>query len=306
MTNKPSFRIFKMVKGKKKVVHTFESDNYETAYIYFQDYFDRYLKEPDCKDKYYFEIIHEYIGPDGKKYDDLHKFLFDGPDYKYDKECRYYDISKIKCFKKSTDIKKIAQESKEAVHKVISKSKEMLDYYQYLVGLLENTDIKTAPEEQMDEITRGITKFYDLEHDVENYTNMINDKHQISEYWSIDYHMLEDLKYNIPLLIKKGHTYPAYYDEKVKGTNKKPWDLWKEDLKELLLNVNLYLYYKNYGHIDNNDKQLVAVHKKYKDTIPIYPGTKRDIDYTKLYELMQKHWNYVWDWIKEYGQALWD
>ncbi len=298
---KPSFRIFKISKGKKKVLHRFQSDNYETAYQYFEDYFKKYLEEPDSTDKYYFEIIHEYFGPDGKKYDDEHEY-----DLKYDKELRDYDKSSIECFRKNVNFNKTSQEFSDAVRKAKDKYVEMIDYYWYLVRLLKSTDLDTAPKEQMDEITHGITKFYDLQYDVENYTNMINDKHQISEYWNIDYHMIEDLKYNLPLLIKKGHTYPAYYDEKAKGTNKKPWTLWKEDLKELLLNVNLYLYYRSFGHIDKDDKQLVAVHKKYKNTIPIHPGTKRDIDHSKLNELVQKHWDYVWDWIKKYGQALWD
>ena len=301
MNYKPSFRIFKIVRGKKKIIHRFESDNYETAYQYFEDYFKRYLEEPDSNDKYYFEIVHDYFGPDGKKYDDEHEY-----ELKYDKELREYDISKIDCFKDSVNIQKLSNDSAGIVHDIINKTREMQDMCFYITRLLKSTDLKTAPEKQINEITDSISKFYDLEHDVKNYISMIKEKHQISEYWSIYNHILDDLKYNIPLLIKNSHGYPACYDELAKGTNKKPWTLWKEDLKELLLNINLYLYYENYGIPDKDDKQMAAIHKKYKNTIPIYPGTKRDIDYVKLNELTEKHWNYIWDWMKEKGRGLWD
>ena len=304
MNYKPTFRIFKIVKGKKEIVHRFESDNYETAYQYFTNYYNQNLSN-DTENKYYFEIVHDYFGLDGKKYDDEHKY-----EYTYDKELREHDISKIDYFKKEVVIpnllQKLSSDSAGIVHDIINKTKEMQDMYFYIVRLLKSTDLKTAPEKQMDEITDSISKFYDLEHDVKNYINMIKEKHQISEYWSLYNHILDDLKYNIPLLIKNSHGYPGCYDELAKGTGKKPWTLWKEDLKELLLNINLYLYYEGYGIPDKDDKQMKAIHKKYKNTIPIHPGTKRDIDYVKLNELTEKHWDYIWDWMKEKGQGLWD
>jgi hypothetical protein len=44
----------------------------------------------------------------------------------------------------------------------------------------------------------------------------------------------------------------------------------------------------------------------YRKTIPYKPGTYEEINYTKLSKLQKKYWNKIWNWVKEYGESLWD
>jgi hypothetical protein len=39
--------------------------------------------------------------------------------------------------------------------------------------------------------------------------------------------------------------------------------------------------------------------------MPYYEGTKDDIDYGRLKELLDKYWYNIWDWVKENGNQLW-
>ena len=302
MNELPKFRIYK--KGKKKFIDEFEAKDYNNAYEIFSVIITKY---PDYQSgKYYFQIVHEYIDSDGKKYDDLHEFLVGGhEDKKYDKESRKYDQDKIKWYLKNTDATKIYVNLSKAVNPVLVKMEEFLRLCNEIKNLIDGTNLNTAPEEQMDEIIHKTMKCDDIRHDLENWESLITKKHQISEWWSIDYHMLEDLEYNLPILIKKSHTYPACFDETVKGTDKKPWDAWKDELRKLLLHVRLYNYYRDHGHVDSKNKVMLKIHKEYKDTLPYHKGS-RDFDYVKLMELTKQHWDAIWDWMKEYGQALWD
>lgn len=148
---------------------------------------------------------------------------------------------------------------------------------------------------------------------------MEND-HAIGEWWSLDTHMLDDLRYNLPLLIKHHIGCPTFMCEKarqqIESEENSPnynsdemnlaMKMWEDELNGLLEHVLLYTYYSNYGIIGEKEKDLQEIDKKYKDTIPYKPGTNNAIDYQKLSELERKHWNAIWDWIKENGEALWD
>lgn len=302
---KPSFRIFKMCNGKKKVAHVFESDNYDTALKYFQEYYEFNLKDKDPDSKYYFEMVREYFCVDDKdnilkKYDDLHPHK-----YTYTNESRKMDIAEINHFMKNLK-SNIAHDTYEQIKVIENTLAKFVAQHQATLKLIQHTDVKTAPEEQMDKITQDIRKTDELKGQLENYINLIKDKHEYNEWWSIDYHMLNDLRYNLPILIKKLHGYPTFLEEHAKKEGKEPFEIWKDELKNLLLNVNLYLYYSSYGHVDKDDKQLQEIHKEYKDTIPIHEGTRHDIDYLELGKLTNKHWDFIWDWMKKYGQSLWD
>jgi hypothetical protein len=81
---------------------------------------------------------------------------------------------------------------------------------------------------------------------------------------------------------------------------------WKRELLELRNNIMLYLYYDNCGIIDENDYKMIAIDSVYRKTIPYKPGTYKEINYIKLSKLQKKYWNKIWNWIKEYGESLWD
>ena len=83
-------------------------------------------------------------------------------------------------------------------------------------------------------------------------------------------------------------------------------ELWREELIKFLENVLLYKYYDGYGIVDEKDKQMVEIHKKYESTLPYVKGTYKQLEYSKLRELINKHWEFICDWMKEHGRDLWD
>ena len=162
-------------------------------------------------------------------------------------------------------------------------------------------------------------------------------KHNRNESWSLDSHILDDLRHNLQLIIddvekgpagipndmcikalKEKHKNDPNFDIE-KAYNANPniiWDeegvmdlatnMWISTLKTGLLNVKLYCYYADYGIIDEkNDKDMIEIHEKYASTIPYVPGTYKEIDYQKLAKMTEKCWNSIWNWIKEHGQSLW-
>ena len=154
---------------------------------------------------------------------------------------------------------------------------------------------------------------------------MLKHKHQYGEYWSLDSHILDDLKWNIPLLNKHAHGIAMPYidkavcemhkDEKdfdIREWNKTHHEYTNEEEKlavkyqeesrnELLKHVKLYEYYRDHGVTD--DKEL---DKKWHFTLPIKKGTYDHFDYKKLDALRLKHWNKIWEWMRMYGETLWD
>ena len=70
---------------------------------------------------------------------------------------------------------------------------------------------------------------------------------------------------------------------------------------ELLKHIKLYEYYRDFGVTD--DKEL---DKKWHSTLPIKKGTYDHFDHKKLDALRLKHWNKIWEWMRQYGETLWD
>lgn len=143
----------------------------------------------------------------------------------------------------------------------------------------------------------------------------IKNKHSIRETWSIDKHMLQDLKFNLKKLAKNHHGVPQFIIDRIKkDSNCKNDDTlmelaskeWTRELLKLRNNIMLYFYYDNYGIIDENDSEMAIIDAAYRKTIPYKPGTYKEINYIKLSKLQKKYWNEIWNWIKEYGESLWD
>lgn len=183
-------------------------------------------------------------------------------------------------------------------------------------------DKRGALEKMWDYVFYRIpAKFADFKFNVRNILGFIRRKHAYDESWNLDLHILEDLRYNIPILAKHHCGYPNFIADKAKDQLKKDGltdeefkkleseiasKMWTEELLSLHRKVLLYLYYSNYGLVDDNDKEMALIDSIYRDTIPYREGTYKEIDYTKLGEMVQEHWNNIWDWVKEKGQALWN
>ena len=161
----------------------------------------------------------------------------------------------------------------------------------------------------------------DLIGNIKNTIHFVRTKHQKSEAWDIYSHILMDLKYNLPILIRDHIGHPTFLCEKaremLKTENPKPFEyteeesnlashLWEEMLNNLYKDVLLYFYYSEYGIVDSKDEEMVKIDKEYRKTLPFKEGTNGGFDYSKLGELENKHWDAIWDWMKEYGRCLWD
>lgn len=159
----------------------------------------------------------------------------------------------------------------------------------------------------------------------------LKNKHNRNENWSLDYHLIDDIIYNIPLLIKYKHGVPIEFCMKARAElhkGEKNFDLeksfeknptsddkemeladkmWNEELERGLLYAKLYTFYHEFGHLDEDAwSDCKKFEKDWTKTIPHVPGTYHEIDFEKLRALENKYWNSLWNWIKDNGRNLWD
>lgn len=159
----------------------------------------------------------------------------------------------------------------------------------------------------------------------------IKNKHKRNESWSLDYHIVDDIIFNIPLLIKNKSGVPTEFCmkarielhkaeknfdvdksfEKEPGSSDKELELaekmWNEELEKGLLYAKLYTFYHELGILEKNAwPDSEKFEKEWAKTIPYVPGTYDRIDYVKLHSLENKYWNSLWNWIKDNGRNLWD
>lgn len=167
---------------------------------------------------------------------------------------------------------------------------------------------------------------------LKNYNSFNNTSHMRSEAWSLYDHILNDIAFNIPAMkntIDRGHGIPCIYCDTAREIIKKENEnykipensysytheeltlaksLWFNELDNLLRTIGMYYLYENYGHLSDDEYKLYKLDKpkeEYTKLIPYYPGTKNDINYTKLRELSSKAWSDIWNWIDKHGQNLW-
>ena len=159
----------------------------------------------------------------------------------------------------------------------------------------------------------------------------LKNNHKRNESWSLDYHLVDDIIYNIPLLIKYKHGVPTEFCMKARAeihkgeknfdlgksfeknptSNDKEMELadkmWNEELERGLLYAKLYTFYHEFGHLDEDAwPDCKKFEKDWTKTIPHVPGTYHEIDFMKLRALENKYWNSLWNWIKDNGRNLWD
>lgn len=315
---KRNYRIYYVNdKGEDVVVKRFKSVNDKSA----NKILSKYKKEHRDGKTYYWGYSGNYIGPDRKPYDTLKEMMNNHKKTKYNEESRKLDIMDIEYFIKDNDKKVYSKPVDEFDNLIVKNDEFILDYetkINKVLSLIKETDLKTAPESKMDKITNLIKEINEKKSDIKDKVSLLKHKHSITEEWDITYHILHDLIYNIPILIKTKHGVPGYFlqmvqnvknpeevdtsKEKMKEANK----LYDKELEKILLYIRLYFFYDDYGIVDKNDKEMVKIYEEYKDTIPYKNGTNHGIDYIKLEELQTKYWNLIWDWMKEYGQMIWD
>lgn len=155
-------------------------------------------------------------------------------------------------------------------------------------------------------------------------------QHGYEESYSLDMHIINDIIFNVPIIKTTCNGYPQMFSDKAileLHKNEKSFDLEKyysehhgnveknvedlatamyhAELDKLLLNAKLYVYYSAYGIIDDSNKDEVEFDKKWSKTLPYQPGRYKELNYKKLHTLQDKHWNSVFNWIKQYGRFLW-
>lgn len=143
--------------------------------------------------------------------------------------------------------------------------------------------------------------------------------------WSLDSYVLETLKHNVKILLAQKHGIsPVFIDEARrelhkadKGFDLKKWnaehinitpeeeklslEIQEKAFKQLLGAIDRYTYYMEQGATEDK-----ALDKELRSTLPFRQGSYDVLDYTKLYAMAQKQWCKIWDWMKQYGQTLWD
>ena len=175
-------------------------------------------------------------------------------------------------------------------------------------------------------------KFRDWCWDRRNFKNWKKTGHSLSEYWSLEMHLLKDLKYNLKKLNEEGYgintifMYDALRDKHPLESD----DEIENRLNQIMMNadrseaeeieklavekqkatydriahlVDLYTFYVN-QEID--DKEPTKENMTDDMRIHLIEGTYNMLDYKKMLDEGQKVWNEIWDLVKKYGQQMGD
>ena len=171
-----------------------------------------------------------------------------------------------------------------------------------------------------DNVLYRISKWYgDFTHWFKRMRYFDKYHHDIQEPWSLDSHMLNDLRWNAIRLKKEGHgIHPKCMIDAITQLHGSdpgfdPNDCYsvRDDASEKLAVTKMHELYDNIVHLidlyffysDEYDDDFV----KTPDMQVFYKEYSLNvIDYVKMHEMMQSYWNQIWDIMKEYGQGFWD
>lgn len=175
-------------------------------------------------------------------------------------------------------------------------------------------------------------KFKEWRWDRRNLKNWKRTGHALDEYWSLEMHMLKDLKYNLKKLNEEGYgintifMYDALRDKHPLESD----DEIEKRMNEIMMNadrseaeeieklavehqkqtydhiahlVDLYTFYINQ---DIDDQEPTK--ENLTDDMHFYliEGTYNMLDHKKMYDEGQKVWKEIWDLVKKYGQQMGD
>lgn len=171
----------------------------------------------------------------------------------------------------------------------------------------------------------------DLYYWMKDVVHWLRTKHNRDEYWSLDYHVLDDIVFNLEIL--KAHIHgvaqpfielaikernkddpnfdlDAYLKKTNYGGTKEDVDLaielMKREFDNQILNIRLYNYYSSYGVVSDNDEAMKKIAEQYEKTLPYLPGRYKSFDYDKLNAMIEEQWNKICDWNKKHLRMCWD
>ena len=175
-----------------------------------------------------------------------------------------------------------------------------------------------------------VDKFKDWKWKREKISTWKKTGHSPDEWWSLELHLLDTIKFNLKKLIKDGMGINTVFVEDVlrkRHANEPNFDLDKEFIKFHMSNdtgveeeavelqnqtyerichlVDLYTFYLN-QEVDDKD---IYVHPELRtpDMVETYiDGTYDMIDYKDMLEKGKKCWDEIWDLVKKYGQQMGD
>ena len=166
--------------------------------------------------------------------------------------------------------------------------------------------------------------------DRRNLKNWKKTGHSLDECWSLDMHMLQDLKYNLKKINENGYTintkflydvlhdkYPTESDEEIEGrmneimmdadgvvtekTMKLAEERQRDTYDHIAHLVDLYIFYV-YGEVDAPTSDGRTPDMK----LHLVECTYDMVDYKKMYDEGHRVWNEIWDLVKKYGQQMGD
>jgi len=175
-----------------------------------------------------------------------------------------------------------------------------------------------------------VDKFKDWKWKREKISTWKKTGHSPDEWWSLELHLLETIKFNLKRIIKDGMGINTVFVEDVlrkRHANEPNFDLDKEFIKfhmgedtgvedeavelqkqtyeRICHLVDLYTFYLN-QEVDDKD---IYVHPELRtpDMVETYiDGTYDMIDYKEMLEKATKCWDEIWDLVKKYGQQMGD
>lgn len=318
------YRIYHIGEGDKEVNdYKFWADDDGAALMTLNNYKADHNDEKD----YYYSSSGYFCDSSGKRYDTMDEMHTDYMNKPYDEEDRKYDIDQIVKFKNealSNHRKEIISSIKDKLREIEEKVSYYEDESEHICKSVELTDLVKLDEQSITNIEDTTFKLDDKYSELKEIEYMLRTHHSMYEMWSLNSHILDDIRYNVPKMIEKDLGFPSQLlrnaavelgieinqygnaksceeDDKVRN---KANEIWKNMLKALVDHVRAYLYFSSYGIVDDNDAEMVEYDKIHSSELPYKLGTYKEIDYVKNGEIVMQHWNAIWDWIKEYGESL--
>ena len=148
--------------------------------------------------------------------------------------------------------------------------------------------------------------------------------HDLHEAWSLEMHLLADLKWNLIRLKNESYGVPAQFTEEAMNelhSSEPDWDFNKwyvenecnDEEEKLSIRkrnevydriIHLIDLYGFYAFIDIDDEQFPD--KKDPAEKILLPGTYDMIDYNKMHEKANECWDEIWELVRKYGRSMWD
>jgi len=280
--------------------------------------------------EYLYSTSGYYIGPNKKKYDTMESMHKDWEKERYDEESRKYDIEKLTDFTYECSSEKRI-ETLERLESILKKTLSEIETYrkdsESLKNSISTADLKTDTEDVIDGMVMKSHSINDEYYHLRETEYLLRTKHNLSESWNLDSHILDDLRFNLKKMVEDGlYGYPSSYyskaaeslgyetrenglrladETKNEEVEKIALEMWMGRLGELRTHVLYYLFFRDFGIVEEDDIELLEFSRMHENEIPYKEGTDKEIDYKKNSSLVQEHWNAIFDWLKEDGQNLW-